>query len=98
MTRTGGAASTSRSTGSPARNDVGATMWDVVTNGGYDGLNPTGPNLNQGAESTLALISTMQYAPRPVGSGTNLGQRPEVVNRLSSSSTGIVATLAPTSA
>ncbi len=45
-------------------NDVGAVMWDVDTNGGYDGLTPTGPNLNQGAESTLALISTMQYAPR----------------------------------
>ena len=45
-------------------NDVGAVMWDVETNGGYDGLTPTGPNLNQGAESTLALISTMQYAPR----------------------------------
>ena len=45
-------------------NDVGAVMWDVETNGGYDGLTPTGPNLNQGAESTLALISTMQHAPR----------------------------------
>ncbi len=45
-------------------NDVGAAMWDADTNGGYDGLTPTGPNLNQGAESTLALISTMQYAPR----------------------------------
>jgi len=51
------------------RNDVGATMWDVATNGGYDGLNPTGPNLNQGAESTLALISTMQYAPRLSAAG-----------------------------
>ncbi len=50
-------------------NDVGTPMWDVATNGGYDGLNPTGPNLNQGAESTLALISTMQYAPRPSGAG-----------------------------
>lgn len=49
-------------------NDVGAVMWDVETNGGYDGLTPTGPNLNQGAESTLALISTMQYAPRLAGS------------------------------
>jgi hypothetical protein len=45
-------------------NDVGAPMWDAETSGGYDGLTPTGPNLNQGAESTLALISTMQYAPR----------------------------------
>ncbi len=50
-------------------NDVGAVMWDTETNGGYDGLTPTGPNLNQGAESTLALISTLQHAPRPAGTG-----------------------------
>ena len=37
-------------------------MWDPVTGGGYDGLTATGPNLNQGAESTLALVTTMQYA------------------------------------
>ena len=46
-------------------NDGGAVMWNAETNGGYDGLTPTGPNLNQGAESTLALISTLQHAPRP---------------------------------
>jgi hypothetical protein len=45
-------------------NDVGAVMWDSETHGGYDGLTPTGPNLNQGAESTLALISKLQHAPR----------------------------------
>ena len=45
-------------------NDLGAVMWDPDTHGGYDGLTPTGPNLNQGAESTLALISTLQHAPR----------------------------------
>ncbi len=45
-------------------NDLGAVMWDPDTHGGYDGLTPTGPNLNQGAESTLALISTLQYAQR----------------------------------
>jgi hypothetical protein len=27
-------------------------------------LTATGPNVNQGAESTLALISTLQHAPR----------------------------------
>jgi hypothetical protein len=43
-------------------NDVGAAMWDPATGGGYDGLTRYGPNLNQGAESTLALISTMQHA------------------------------------
>lgn len=46
-------------------NDVGASMWDVETHGGYDGLTACGPNLNQGAESTLALIATLQHAPRP---------------------------------
>ena len=43
-------------------NDAGAVMWDRATGGGYDGLTPTGPNLNQGAESTLALIATLQHA------------------------------------
>jgi hypothetical protein len=43
-------------------NDLGAQMWDDVTCGGYDGLTPLGPNLNEGAESTLALITTMQHA------------------------------------
>lgn len=45
-------------------NDLGVTMWDPATGGGYDGLTPEGPNANQGAESTLALISTMQHARR----------------------------------
>ena len=48
-------------------NDVGAVMWDAETHGGYDGLTPTGPNLNQGAESTLALISTLQHTRRAAG-------------------------------
>lgn len=50
-------------------NDLDAVMWNPETSGGYDGLTPTGPNLNQGAESTLALISTLQHLPRTVGSG-----------------------------
>jgi hypothetical protein len=41
-------------------NDAGTAMWDPTTGGGYDGLTASGPNLNQGAESTLALISTLQ--------------------------------------
>ncbi|MEH0830603.1 glycosyltransferase, partial [Micromonospora sp. CPCC 205714] len=45
-------------------NDVGTAMWDPATGGGYDGLTPHGPNLNQGAESTLALIATLQHARR----------------------------------
>ena len=51
------------------KNDLGAVMWDAETNGGYDGLTPTGPNVNQGAESTLALISTLQHVPRTADSG-----------------------------
>jgi hypothetical protein len=42
-------------------NDIGQAMWDPATGGGYDGLTLHGPNLNQGAESTLALISTLQH-------------------------------------
>lgn len=43
-------------------NDVGAAMWDSASGGAYDGLQSSGPNLNQGAESTLALVSTLQRA------------------------------------
>lgn len=41
-------------------NDALAVMWDPVTGGGYDGLECGGANQNQGAESTLALLMTMQ--------------------------------------
>ncbi|BBH63941.1 glycosyl transferase [Actinoplanes sp. OR16] len=43
-------------------NDTGTVMWDSETYGCYDGLTVDGPNLNQGAESTLALVSTLQHA------------------------------------
>ena len=39
-------------------------MFDPVTGGGYDGLTREGRNLNQGAESTLAMLSTAQHARR----------------------------------
>jgi hypothetical protein len=45
-----------------ADNDTGLVMRDTVSGGGYDGLHPDRVNLNQGAESTLALVSTMQRA------------------------------------
>ncbi len=48
-------------------NDAGSPMHDPVSGGGYDGLRADGPNLNQGAESTLALISTMQHEQREHG-------------------------------
>lgn len=43
-------------------NDVGAVMWDPQTGGGFDGLERDGVNENEGTESTLALIATMQLA------------------------------------
>jgi hypothetical protein len=39
-------------------------MWDPATGGGFDGLLADCVNQNQGAESTLAAISTMQHARR----------------------------------
>ncbi len=43
-------------------NDVGLVMFDPESYGGYDGLHEDRVNLNQGAESTLAFVSTMQRA------------------------------------
>lgn len=45
-------------------NDSGTPMIDDVTGGGFDGLQPHGRNLNQGAESTIAMISTLQVHSR----------------------------------
>lgn len=41
-------------------NDSGFSMIDLDSGGGYDGLERSGVNLNQGAESTLAMLATMQ--------------------------------------
>lgn len=43
-------------------NDGGHVMWDTSTGGGFDGLEAGGPNRNQGTESTVALLSTLQHA------------------------------------
>jgi hypothetical protein len=43
-------------------NDSATPMFDPGTSGGYDGLERGGRNLNQGAESTLAMLSTAQQA------------------------------------
>lgn len=45
-------------------NDSATAMVDPYTGGGFDGLQPQGHNLNQGAESTLAALSTAQHAHR----------------------------------
>lgn len=41
-------------------NDVGAVMFDPVTGGGFDGLEPAGVNQNQGAESSMAFVATVR--------------------------------------
>jgi hypothetical protein len=43
-------------------NDTGVVMWDPDTGGAFDGLEEHGANRNQGTESTLALLSTLQHA------------------------------------
>ncbi len=41
-------------------NDIGSPMVDYESHGGFDGLTENGVNLNQGAESTLAMLATLQ--------------------------------------
>ncbi len=43
-------------------NDGSTLMYDPSTDGGYDGLCKNGPNINQGAESTIAMINTFERA------------------------------------
>jgi hypothetical protein len=45
-------------------NDIGELMWDPETGAGFDGLHADGVNRNQGAESTLAALSTFLQAQR----------------------------------
>jgi hypothetical protein len=49
------------------RNDVGTSLYDAESGGCCDGLEPGGRNENQGAESTLASITTLQHASRLAG-------------------------------
>lgn len=42
-------------------NDSGVQMWSPATSGGYDGLEDGKVNANQGAESTIAMLSTFQH-------------------------------------
>jgi len=50
-------------------NDVGLDVCDAARGAGYDGLEAGGVNRNQGAESTLALITTLQRARATVPVG-----------------------------
>lgn len=45
-------------------NDASTPLYDEASGGCRDGLEKTGCNENQGAESTLAMISTLQHARR----------------------------------
>ena len=45
-------------------NDAKTPMLNAQTGGGHDGLGPAGRNRNQGAESTLAMISVLQQGCR----------------------------------
>lgn len=46
------------------RNDTSALLYDAATGGCRDGLERTGPNLNEGAESTIAFLDAMTSARR----------------------------------
>lgn len=43
------------------RNDLNIPLYDYHTGGCCDGLTPTGPNKNQGAESTLAWLLSLMH-------------------------------------
>lgn len=45
-------------------NDRGEAMYDPETGGGYDGLEFDRVNRNQGAESTIAALTTLQHGRR----------------------------------
>jgi hypothetical protein len=46
------------------RNDTGVLMGDPATGAGFDGLEPGGRYANQGAESTIAFLTTLQQGRR----------------------------------
>jgi hypothetical protein len=52
-------------------NDTGTSLHDPASGGGCDGLQRVGRNENQGAESTLALMSTLQQARTAARSRTS---------------------------
>ena len=47
-----------------ADNDGDVVLYDFETGGCCDGLTVNGPNMNQGAESTISALSTLQQARR----------------------------------
>ncbi|GAA1536172.1 glycosyl transferase [Dactylosporangium maewongense] len=67
-------------------NDRGLPLHDLSTGGGCDGLTASGRNENQGAESTLALLSVLQHAQRldPAAAPALAGHRSGPSRRLGS--------------
>lgn len=55
-------------------NDSATEMRDPTTGGGYDRLTSTGRNADQGAESTLALLSTLQHGRHLAASAGSAGR------------------------
>ncbi|HEY7704063.1 MAG TPA: glycosyltransferase [Acidimicrobiia bacterium] len=49
-------------------NDRGAALYDPATGACFDGLTPTGANLNQGAESTLSALGAILAMLKPASS------------------------------
>jgi len=45
-------------------NDAGLPMYNPASGGAFDGLHAAGVNRNEGAESTLAALTTFQLARR----------------------------------
>ena len=60
--RPGATVSRAASSGSSAPTTSACRIGDFDRGAGFDGLERDGVNLNQGAESTLALITTLQHA------------------------------------
>jgi hypothetical protein len=63
-------------------NDCRVALYDADTGGGFDALTPYGRNTNRGAESTLAMVSTLQHGaarspvegePQPVAAVARMG-------------------------
>lgn len=63
-------------------NDTGVRMFDPETGGCFDGLESAGVNENQGAESTIALVATLQHA----GSSKDRSGSPQRAARSAASS------------
>ena len=58
-------------------------MFDPGTGGGFDGLHTDGVNENQGAESTIVLITALQQARR-VGTAIVRTTQPDAASASSS--------------